>query len=281
MLQYLEDHFDLSDTKFVGASAGSLLSALTLCHVPAKAAILEAYRLAVEAGAFDRPLGLAGVWGNLVSTWLGTLLPEDAHKRCSGRATIVVARVPNMELIGVDAFATRDELLRSLLASCHVPFVLDGRPWVPWDHHQTGPLDSVMDGSLMEFFDPSRASYHPFYDEGTQHGIVIDYFLDEELEYNRMSFLQLRDFPHVLNYVRRGYEYGRRIHARGELSMLSPRSFPRDTLDLDGVLHEGARIREANRGPGGGDPPVVVERAKGRRRGKRRDAGDGGGTATM
>ena len=40
-----------------------------------------ALSLSEEANVWERPLGLQGVWGNLIYKWLDQLLPEDAEDR--------------------------------------------------------------------------------------------------------------------------------------------------------------------------------------------------------
>ena len=39
-------------------------------------------RLSEENRLFERALGLAGVWGNLVRQWLNEVLPENAADLC-------------------------------------------------------------------------------------------------------------------------------------------------------------------------------------------------------
>lgn len=73
--------------------AGALVSTLAACGVTPDAALAAAHQLALEYQIFERPLGLAGVWGGLVRTWLDVLLPADAHTRCSGRVKLVVTEV--------------------------------------------------------------------------------------------------------------------------------------------------------------------------------------------
>jgi hypothetical protein len=43
-----------------------------------------------QIGIWERPLGLAGVWGSLVERWLYDLLPGDAHQQCDGRVSRVM-----------------------------------------------------------------------------------------------------------------------------------------------------------------------------------------------
>ena len=62
-------------------------------------ALATANQLALEYQIWERPLGLAGVWGGLVRAWLDALLPDDAHVQCSGRVKLVVTEVRSPPLI--------------------------------------------------------------------------------------------------------------------------------------------------------------------------------------
>ena len=64
-----------------------------LRQVQPDAALATANQLALEYQIWERPLGLAGVWGGLVRAWLDALLPDDAHVQCSGRVKLVVTEV--------------------------------------------------------------------------------------------------------------------------------------------------------------------------------------------
>lgn len=61
---------------------------------PSDDALAGAHRLALEHGIFDRPLGVAGIWGAIIRRWLDDLLPPDAVQLCSGRVRLVVTEVP-------------------------------------------------------------------------------------------------------------------------------------------------------------------------------------------
>ncbi len=91
------------------------------------AAVQHAHDLCIRTGVFDRPWGLAGVWGGLVRTWLEELLPSDAAERCSGRVTVVVTELPWLATRSISSFDSREDLIDIALASAHVPLFLDGR----------------------------------------------------------------------------------------------------------------------------------------------------------
>ncbi len=72
---------------------GALIAVLAACNVSAQRALDLAHELCQRHGVFRRPLGLAGVWGGLVRTWLQELLPLHAAQLCSGRAALVVTEL--------------------------------------------------------------------------------------------------------------------------------------------------------------------------------------------
>jgi hypothetical protein len=86
----LEKNYNLDKVRFTGASAGALTATLTTNNVDFEEATELALKLAEEAHVWDRPLGLQGIWGDMIETWLDTLLPEDALEKSQDK----VRRVP-------------------------------------------------------------------------------------------------------------------------------------------------------------------------------------------
>jgi len=210
-VRYLLDNFEgVEDMRMVGASAGALISTLTACGVAPETTLLEAYRLTLEMGVWGRPLGLLGLWGDLVRAWLDRLLPEDAGERCSGRVALVVTRLPGLQLEGFHRFRSKSDLVDATMASAHVPFFLDFKGW------STFRGMACMDGSLVEFLSNGRAaSYEPFV-RGAEHaGIDLDYFYDEELQWSRADFLKLRSYEDVVGLYAKGYDFARRLDREG------------------------------------------------------------------
>lgn len=83
---YLQERgYDLSTTSspchLCGASAGALAATLAATEVNPYEATELALSLSEKAGVWDRPLGLQGVWGNMIYEWLDILLPDDAVER--------------------------------------------------------------------------------------------------------------------------------------------------------------------------------------------------------
>ena len=63
--------------QFTGASAGALCATLTTLNVDFAKATELALCKAEDAGVWDRPLGLQGVWGALIEEWLDELIHDD------------------------------------------------------------------------------------------------------------------------------------------------------------------------------------------------------------
>jgi hypothetical protein len=78
-----EEGYNLSSSNILlsGASAGALSATLAKTGVSPYDATTLALQMSDDAGIWDRPLGLQGVWGNIIRDWLDQLLPIDAAER--------------------------------------------------------------------------------------------------------------------------------------------------------------------------------------------------------
>lgn len=116
---------------FAGASAGAMTAALAACDVPPEAALEAALGLARRARVFQRACGACGIWRALLREWLESLLPEDAAARATARGlTIYVTSVAPgcCARVALTDFRDREDLVRAVLASAHVPLFMDGWP---------------------------------------------------------------------------------------------------------------------------------------------------------
>jgi len=79
-----------------------------------------ALSLSEKAGVWDRPLGLQGVWGNMIYEWLDTLLPDDAVERVVKKLNLVVTPVPSFGKSRICDFHSREDLIMANMASVHI-----------------------------------------------------------------------------------------------------------------------------------------------------------------
>ncbi len=134
-----------------GASAGALAAVLGACQVDTDQALSLAHKLALELGVFERPLGLVGVWGGMLRTWLHELLPEDAAERCSnGKVQVVVTAFPRFKREIISNFNSKNEVIDACLASAHVPFLMDGKFAARINGQR------VIDGALLDAFQQAK-----------------------------------------------------------------------------------------------------------------------------
>ena len=77
------------------------MAALSACNVDPQRQVDGAYQLAIDNDIWNRKLGLLGIWGGLIRSWLDDLLPADAHEVCSGRLHVVIAKFPTLSLFEV------------------------------------------------------------------------------------------------------------------------------------------------------------------------------------
>ena len=205
VIKYLQEHYDLSKVDMVGASAGALMVTLAMCNVDPHKAVQRAYDLAKEKGIWERPFGLAGIWGNLVREWLDDLLPDDAVNLCQGRLKLVITKIPSFDIAYVQDYTSKQDLIDACLASAHVPFFLDGKATCSFRGQ------ACIDGSLSDFLTKGNSALLQC--EGN--AFIIDYYDDSELVYGRFDFLKLRSYEEVMSLVRAGKLYAERTDRAG------------------------------------------------------------------
>lgn len=102
-------------------------------------------------------------------------------------------------------FESKADLIEAVMASSHVPFFLDGKPFMRFRDRL------CWDGSFPDFvyFENSQ-----FLKRGDT-TLIVDYSMDEELEWTRGDFLKLRSYEETIGLIDKGYDYVKRMHERG------------------------------------------------------------------
>ncbi|KAK9821762.1 hypothetical protein WJX81_005452 [Elliptochloris bilobata] len=212
MLAHVSEQYDLRDAQFVGASSSALVATLNACGVKPQDAIERARELADEAHLFQRRLGLVGIWGGLIRTWLHDLLPPDAAARCSGRVSLMLTSVSEgLRRVYVDRFADKDDLVEACMAAVHVPIFLD---WRMAASFRGGPF---MDGSVPL----SALKWQQRQLMGGCPGVtLLDHSSDPELQTNLLKAGSLQGYDDAVRVYERGRAYSRELDTRGSFSHL-------------------------------------------------------------
>jgi hypothetical protein len=191
---YLHMHWpDLGDTPLVGASAGSLAAVFLACGVGGEGVVRAAFRAVRRHRVHDRWLGLCGVWKPIVREWLEEVLPHDAHQRCGGRVHILLTTLWCRTRV-VSHFPSREALVDCLLASTHIPFFMDYRPFCRYD------------GMLCYDNDWWRTDYRVL--DGDHHYLFFHYAQDGLLLRDAVRF---RDEQACLDLVAQGVRYAQSL----------------------------------------------------------------------
>ncbi|GFH28427.1 patatin [Haematococcus lacustris] len=110
--------------KLAGASAGSLAIATYACGLDVDNATEALFAFAADC----RAKGTRGRLGGLLQDFLHTYLPDDAHERCRDLTYVSVTKVfPVWQPQVVHRFHDKDDLVQSLITSCHIPYYANGQ----------------------------------------------------------------------------------------------------------------------------------------------------------
>ncbi|GMI31164.1 hypothetical protein TeGR_g14949 [Tetraparma gracilis] len=196
----------------VGASAGSLAAALFCYGVDFEEATALAVRQAEDFGLFERPLGLAGVWGQLVDQWLEGLIPaEGAGFELPSNLGLLVTPATPGALFGdepraqVREFRTRRDLIDACMSSVHIPFFMDKQP------ARSFRGEPVIDGSFR-----SRPSDYSFSGSAAESVVFLDYKGDEKLGQTAGGFVKLVTPDGVYKMMELGYDFAAKRHSAGD-----------------------------------------------------------------
>lgn len=134
VVKYLQHHRVISSkTTCYAASAGAITSALYLCNVEIDMAYRHAMHLYRVYNLSKRTFGVVGIWGYIVRLWLDDILPNDCAETLSGRLHIFMSKVSSpMKPFIESTFRSKHDVISCIMASCHIPFVLDLAPFASY-----------------------------------------------------------------------------------------------------------------------------------------------------
>jgi len=81
------------------------------------------------AGVWDRPLGLYGIWGDMIDSWLDELLPENDEvlSMVNDKVSLLVTEIPSFQINKISRFQSKQDLIEANMASVHIPLFLNGK----------------------------------------------------------------------------------------------------------------------------------------------------------
>lgn len=246
--------FGSPDLHLSGASAGACTAVLAACGVRTPDVLDAAEALAARARVFERPLGLAGVWGSLLREWFDELLPADAAARCDGRVHLALLKLPWLERDTASAHRSRAELVDAALASAHVPLFMDGALCARYRGAYC--IDAGVGMSPRQLLPPALL---PVAERGSTAAAVLSvcYSDDPALAALRRSELLLARSPAALReLVARGEAFGNAVYVPAVRAGRAPL-----VQVCGGALPPLSWLRGASRARAGGGLAAAAARA--------------------
>ncbi|XP_038605325.1 patatin-like phospholipase domain-containing protein 1 [Tachyglossus aculeatus] len=111
-----------SASRVCGASAGSVVAALTVCGISMDEYLKVLNTAVAEVKKyFLGPFAPSCKMVKMMRQFLYTTLPEDSYKLASGKLHVAVTRVTDGENVVISEFTSKEELVEVLYCSCFVP----------------------------------------------------------------------------------------------------------------------------------------------------------------
>ncbi len=151
---YLQETYDLSKVRFIGASAGVLPSIFLACDVPIEK-VMKEWMPRVYEILRKKP---TGVYFNIFDAMHNAglhMLVDDSFKKASGRVAFSLTKVDSWHIINerISNFSSTKELIEAGFASGHLPLLVNG------DLVATFKGKTYIDGALTD--------YQPVFDDNT------------------------------------------------------------------------------------------------------------------
>lgn len=218
--KYLLENTELTNKQLpvYGTSAGALSAALFVSGTSMDRAAELAISLSEERQVFTRRGGLAGIWGQLIEDWLQELIPDTISPASLARVNVVVTprriwKGPQL----LSSFESKDELISGCMASAHIPFFLDKKPW----RKCTKDNKRYIDGSFWQFVNKGEPEKYPL-SYVHRNVLDLDYSLDtefiKELQQSDSSIVKLITPEGLYDMMNRGYKYTEKLHQQGNLN---------------------------------------------------------------
>lgn len=211
--KYLRQHCDLSQVPVLGASAGSLTSSLLLSGVDFDYAADSALALADQFGVYDKKSSFV-FWGPILRNWLEQILPDTLTGDQLKLLQIAITpaspfKAPQL----VSGFETKVHLIEAIMASCHVPLFLDGKPFTTYRGEQ------YLDGSFWYFVTKDRFTGLPLAEGTKPEGVFwVDYCDDEEfMQSISGNILETVSPATIKDMMAQGFRFMEAEHEAGRL----------------------------------------------------------------
>ena len=121
---FLRHHYDLREVKFSGCSSGAIISAIMALEVDFNRAVIIPFQLRPNG---NKQLALMGNWKRKLRAYLESILPANKNYIHLEGLRVGVQFMDGFQFF--NSFQSKDDLVNCLLASTHIPFFMDYKPF--------------------------------------------------------------------------------------------------------------------------------------------------------
>ncbi|CAB1417855.1 unnamed protein product [Pleuronectes platessa] len=147
-------------SKICGASSGCLVAAALTVGIPLEQFCVHVLSMAKEAR--QQTLGVFHPTFSLLRRVQETLmekLPEDAHRRASGKLCVSLTRLADGQNVLVSEFESREELIQVLMCSCFFPVYCG---FTPPSYRGVYYMDGALSNNMPLFENRNTITVAPF-----------------------------------------------------------------------------------------------------------------------
>lgn len=177
---YLRQHYNLDNVKFSGCSAGAIISAIMALDIDFAKAVLIPFQLQPKS---KNKFALMGIWKNKLKVYLEEILPTECNYEELKTLRVGVQFIDEFQFF--EKYQSKIDLINCLLASSHIPFFMDFKPF---DNFR-GRI--CMDGDLL-------SSYERHKEPGTFH---INY------EIPFIKSISVKSESDLIALIKKGYQH--------------------------------------------------------------------------
>ncbi|KAL3767751.1 hypothetical protein ACHAWO_003148 [Cyclotella atomus] len=213
VIAYLQENsYDLNNVLLSGASAGALSATIAKTSISPYRATELALQMSDEAGVWERPLGLMGIWGDIIYQWLNDLLPSDAQIVVNDeRLHVLVTPVPSFGKNIVSRFESREDLIQANMASVHLPWFLNGN--FAYNFRGSPCIDGSFLARPSDYFDKQ-------YTQENQAKLILDFKRDPVMKSRAADFVKVVSKQAIWDILEQGKKHAKVMDVNREFDIL-------------------------------------------------------------
>ena len=176
---FLRHHYDLSQVKFSGCSSGAIMASIMTLNIDFIKVVIRPFQLQPKG---QNRFALTGSWKKKMRLFFEEILADNYNYNELTRLRIGVQFMDGFQFF--ENFSSKEDLMNCLLASTHIPFFMDFKPFEKF----RGRV--CLDGDLF-------SAYERIKEEGV-------FYLNYEIPF--LEAVSLKSENDLIQLIKKGYQ---------------------------------------------------------------------------